>query len=65
MRALLRGRLAESLKDDAEFGKARRRLEETLAAVVANTQSQFGDPWDALVLEAASGSTARLKAIVV
>ena len=65
MRALLRGRVAETLKDDAEFGKARRRLEETLAAVVANTQSQFGDPWDALVLEAASGSTARVQAIVV
>ena len=65
MRTLLRGRSAESLKDDKEFGKARRRLEETLAAVVANTQSQFGDPWDALVLEAASGSTARLQAIVV
>lgn len=65
MRQFLGGRSAQSLANDAEFGKRRDRLERELAGVVKESKAQFGDPWGILALDAAAGRSSAVQATLV
>ena len=68
MRKFLGSRNATALAADDAFLKARTKLADALAKVVATTEARFDDPWDVLAMDAASarsaGSTAhRVRAV--
>lgn len=65
VRRFIAGRDAAALVDDDRFKEKREALEKALAAIVANTQARFDDPWDVLALDfAASGADAASAVIV-
>jgi hypothetical protein len=65
VRRFLAGRDAATLVNNRDFQAKRKKLEEALAAVIANSQARFDDPWDVLALDfAASGKDAATAIIV-
>ena len=54
MRKFLGSRNATALAADDAFLKARTKLADALAKVVATTEARFDDPWDVLAMDAAS-----------
>jgi hypothetical protein len=65
MRTFLDQRDAATLTADADFLKARARLSDALAAVVATTESRFDDPWDLLAMDAAAARQGSLESVIV
>jgi hypothetical protein len=65
MRTFLGSRNATALAADEAFLKARTRLADALAKVVATTEARFDDPWDVLAMDAASARLGRVDSAIV
>jgi hypothetical protein len=65
MRKFLGSRNATALAADDAFLKARTKLADALAKVVATTEARFDDPWDVLAMDAASARLGRLDSAIV
>ncbi len=65
MRKFLGTRNATALAADDAFLKARTKLSDALAKVVATTEARFDDPWDVLAMDAAAARLGRLESVIV
>jgi Clostripain family len=65
MRKFLGSRNATTLAADDAFLKARTKLADALAKVVATTEARFDDPWEVLAMDAASARLGRLDSAIV
>jgi hypothetical protein len=65
MQQFLAGADPASLHENNEFKKRRSQLIDALAGAIAKNQSQFGDPWGLLAMDAAAGRKAKARAIIV
>ncbi len=65
MRAFLGQRNAATLATDKAFLKARGKLSDALAGVVAQTEARFDDPWDVLATDMAAARLGRLESVII
>jgi Clostripain family len=65
MRKFLGARNATSLAADPAFLKAKTKLSDALAGVVATTEARFDDPWDVLAMDDAAARLGRLDSVIV
>jgi hypothetical protein len=65
MRKFLGARNATALAADPAFRKAKTKLSDALAGVVATTEARFDDPWDVLAMDDAAARLGRLDAVIV
>jgi Clostripain family len=65
LRTFLGQRNAATLATDKAFAKARGKLSDALAGVVAQTEARFDDPWDVLAMDAAAARLGRLESVII